>query len=205
MPIIKQCAQCGKEIKVSPSKNSAHNFCCRECYNQFHSKNTKECKCETCGKIFKSNQKDNANRFCCRKCYNKWHNIKNKERTCPTCGKIFSAKSSEDKYCSVACHLYILHQTIKGENHPNWKGGVSKENDRRDNNDYKNWRQQVYQRDNYKCIKCGGKEKINAHHLYSWKYYPDLRYEVSNGITLCEKCHIELHQRCGYDSDQKMI
>lgn len=205
MPIIKQCAQCGKEIKVSPSKNSTNNFCCRECYNQFHSKNTKEYKCETCGKIFKSNQKDNANRFCCRKCYDEWHNIKDKERICPTCGKIFSAKTAGDKYCSQACHLYQLHLTNKGENHPNWKGGISKENDRRDSNDYKNWRQQVYQRDNYKCIKCGSKEKINAHHLYSWKYYPNLRYEVSNGITLCEKCHIELHQRCGYDSDQKMI
>ena len=34
MPIIKQCAQCGKTIKVSPSKNSKYNFCNRECYKE---------------------------------------------------------------------------------------------------------------------------------------------------------------------------
>lgn len=205
MPIIKKCSQCGKEIKVPPSKNSKNNFCCRECYNLFHSKNTKEYKCEVCGKIFKSNEQKNANRFCCRKCYDEWHRIKNKERVCPTCGKTFIAKSSEDKYCSRECHLQNLHQKMKGEGHPLWKGGVSKLNDHRDNNDYKNWRRQVYERDDYKCVKCGSKEKLNAHHILSWKHYPELRYDLDNGITLCEKCHIKIHQECGYDSDKKMI
>ena len=101
MPIIKQCALCGKEIKVSPSKNSQYNFCNRDCYNKFHkSKNKKIYKCEFCGKEFESINDKNANRFCSRECYNEAHKIKNKKRKCLTCGKYFMAKASEDKYCS---------------------------------------------------------------------------------------------------------
>ena len=71
---------------------------------------------------------------------------------------------------------------------------IKLENDNRDSNEYKQWRQQVYQRDNYKCVLCGSKEKLNAHHIKSWKDYPALRYDISNGTTLCEKCHIMYHQ-----------
>ena len=93
------CDYCNKEFKKYESKISKHNFCCRECYNKFHSQNVPICKCEICGKEFKGDQY-NANRFCSRKCYDIFHNIKNKERECPTCHKIFIAKSNEDKYCS---------------------------------------------------------------------------------------------------------
>lgn len=205
MPILKQCAWCGKDIKVSPSKNSKYNFCNRICYNSFHSKNTKEYICEVCGKHFKSNQPKNANRFCSRECYDKFHNIKNKIRICPICGKNFEARTNEDKYCSQECHLKNLHSIYKGPNHWNWQGGISKENDERDSNEYKQWRKQVYQKDNYKCQKCGNKIKLNAHHIFSWKYYPNLRYEVSNGMTLCEDCHIKIHQKYGYDTQERMI
>ena len=205
MAIIKQCAWCGKEIKISPSKNSKNNFCNKECYLAFHTQNTKEYTCEICGKKFKSSQHQNANRFCSRKCYNKFHNIKDKIRICPVCGKKFEAKTSEDKYCSQECHLKNLHFIYKGEQHWNWQGGISKENNNRDSNEYKQWRKQVYQRDNYECKKCGSKIKLNAHHILSWKYYPNLRYEVSNGITLCENCHIKIHQKYGYDCSKKMI
>ena len=73
LAIIKQCAQCGKEIKVYPSKDSKYNFCNRDCYNKFHKKNTKNYKCEICGKIFTSNNSQNANKFCSRNCYNMAH------------------------------------------------------------------------------------------------------------------------------------
>lgn len=205
MSIIKQCATCGKTIKVPPSKNSENNFCNRVCYNIFHSKNTKEYICETCGKIFRSCQPQNANRFCSRDCYNVFHNIKNKIRTCPVCNKIFEARTSEDKYCSQECHLKNLHSINSGVNHWNWQGGISKENDRHDSNEYKQWRTLIYQKDNYKCNKCGSKIKLNAHHILSWKHYPDLRYDISNGITLCESCHIKIHQKYGYDSMEKML
>lgn len=202
MPIIKQCAYCNQVIKVSPSKNSQYNFCNRNCYNKFHSKNLKSFICEICGKSFTSSNTKNANRFCSRDCYNQYHNIKNKKRQCLTCKEYFIAKTSEDKYCCRECYDKNRHMP-KGEYHWNWKGGLSVEKDKRDSNQYKQWRLAVYQRDNYCCVKCGSKDKLNAHHLKSWKNYPHLRYEISNGITLCEKCHIKYHQEYGYD-DKKL-
>jgi 5-methylcytosine-specific restriction endonuclease McrA len=55
---------------------------------------------------------------------------------------------------------------------------------------YKYWRKEVFKRDNYTCWICeeiGG--TLNAHHLFSWAKYPELRYHVPNGLTLCETCH----------------
>ena len=197
-----KCDNCNTEFEKYESKLGKNNFCCRECYLAFHSKNVFECKCEVCGKTFKGS-KYNANRFCSRECYNKVHSIKNKERICPKCNKIFIAKASEDKYCSWECYNSDRHMP-KGEEHWNWQGGISKINDRHDSNEYKEWRTNVYTRDGYKCIYCSSKEKINAHHIFSWKYYPEKRYDLNNGITLCEKCHIKVHQKYGYDSREEM-
>lgn len=194
--IIVICDTCGNQIEKYESKIGKNNFCNRNCYNKFHSKNTIEITCETCGKKITKN-KNSKDRFCSRKCYNDFHNIKNKERECPTCHKIFIAKSSENKYCSWECYNKDRHMPKK-ENHWNWKNGTSLINDNRDSFEYKNWRKSVYKRDNYKCVNCGSKQKLNAHHIKSWKDYPELRYEVENGITLCEKCHIQYHKDFGY-------
>lgn len=56
---------------------------------------------------------------------------------------------------------------------------------------YKNWRQQVYKRDHFRCQwpGCNEHKKLNAHHIKTWSEYPSLRYCVSNGITLCKNHH----------------
>jgi len=50
------------------------------------------------------------------------------------------------------------------------------------------WSRKVIQRDG-KCTQCGSTEKLEAHHLI--KRVDDWRkaYDISNGITLCHKCH----------------
>ena len=197
-----KCDTCGKNFEKYESKLGKHNFCCRECYLTFHSKETPKCICVICGKQFKG-MKYNANKYCSRECYMKDHRIKDKERICPKCGKAFTAKASEDKYCSWECYNSDRHMPA-GEDHWNWKGGISKINDNRDSVDYKKWRYKVYKRDSFKCVKCGSKEKLNAHHIFSWRFYPDKRYDVDNGITLCEDCHIKIHQKFGYNSKEKM-
>lgn len=61
---------------------------------------------------------------------------------------------------------------------------------------YKNWREKVFKRDNYTCKKCGKRGvEIQAHHVKPWALYPALRYEVNNGITLCNECHKEIHKK----------
>lgn len=194
--VLVQCDYCGKSFYKYPYKVSKHNFCNRECYLSYHKKTPINCVCEICGKTFEG-QKSNANRFCSRECYNIAHGIKNKQRYCPVCHKAFIAKQSEDIYCSQECYNKDRHPP-KGESHWNWQGGKSLLNNHRDSSEYKNWRQAVYQKDNYQCVLCGSKEKLNAHHIKSWKNYPELRYNISNGITLCEKCHIEYHKKHGY-------
>lgn len=52
------------------------------------------------------------------------------------------------------------------------------------------WRRRVYERDDYTCQGCFVRGvKLQAHHIKSWANFPDLRYEVSNGLTLCIECH----------------
>jgi 5-methylcytosine-specific restriction endonuclease McrA len=65
--------------------------------------------------------------------------------------------------------------------------------------EYRNWRRAVLKRDNYTCQICGRKSKkkrikLTAHHIKSFSEFPSLRYIVKNGITLCEKCHRQLHK-----------
>lgn len=197
-----KCDTCNQEFEKYESKLGKNNFCCRECYLKFHSKEVPICICQVCNKTFKGS-KYNANKFCSRECYNIFHNIKNKIRYCKKCGKIFTAKNNENKYCSWECYNNDRHMP-KGTEHWNWQGGKSKEKDEHDSFEYKQWRLNVYKRDEYKCVKCGSKEKINAHHIFAWKYYPDKRYDVKNGMTLCEKCHIKIHQKYGYNSREEM-
>ena len=59
--------------------------------------------------------------------------------------------------------------------------------------EYKLWRLAVYQRDGFECKKCGERMRkgrnIQAHHIRKWADFPELRYNVNNGITLCWRCH----------------
>lgn len=64
---------------------------------------------------------------------------------------------------------------------------------RESDSDYRIFRGNVLARDNYKCQCCGLKKKLHVHHIFSYKYYPSLRTDVNNGITLCKYCHQKYH------------
>ena len=63
----------------------------------------------------------------------------------------------------------------------------------RDYNDpiYKAWRVAIFKRDSFRCQfpGCKCKTKLNAHHIIRWADAPMLRFEVTNGITLCKMHH----------------
>ena len=57
--------------------------------------------------------------------------------------------------------------------------------------EYRQWRNDVFKRDNFTCIWCGDSKRSNlqADHIKQWVKYPELRFELSNGQTLCKECH----------------
>jgi len=80
----------------------------------------------------------------------------------------------------------------KGENNHQWKGGTSTFRMMiRRSKEYKNWRKSVFKRDHYACVKCEIKSKGNleAHHILPWSLYPNERFNIDNGMTLCIDCH----------------
>lgn len=83
--------------------------------------------------------------------------------------------------------------TMFGADNPSWKGGLlfRKREDRRGDSAYGEWRRQVWLRDNFKCkmsnLDCDG--RLEAHHILRWNDFPELRYELNNGITLCHHHH----------------
>lgn len=65
------------------------------------------------------------------------------------------------------------------------------------NKKYKAWRSSVYKRDGYKCVACLQKGYLNAHHLDGWNWCVERRYDVTNGVTLCWRCHAAFHRQYG--------
>lgn len=85
---------------------------------------------------------------------------------------------------------------FSGDKHPNWKGGITPENKRiRHSLEYKLWRTAVFERDSYACIWCGAKNGdgvavyLEADHIKAFAYFPELRFAIDNGRTLCKPCH----------------
>lgn len=48
-------------------------------------------------------------------------------------------------------------------------------------------------RDSYTCQKCYTKDgMIVSHHLVPWKENKAKRFDIENGLTLCQSCHAKL-------------
>lgn len=87
-----------------------------------------------------------------------------------------------------------------GKLNPNWQGGHSPERQSEyAKSVWKELAKSILKRDNYICQGCGAKhEKENrlvVHHIKQWAKYPKLRFEPNNLITLCERCHKNVHKK----------
>ena len=85
-----------------------------------------------------------------------------------------------------------LSESHKGERAYNWKGGTSNSVDKmiRRSLEYKLWREAVFKRDNWTCVWCGKRGgKLNADHIKPFSLFPELRFAIDNGRTLCVDCH----------------
>ena len=110
-----------------------------------------------------------------------------------SCGDVFQmtwANFSQGQRCPK-CWI----KNNKGENHYNWNPNLTdeeRENGRNCPENYQ-WRKAVLDRDNDHCQKCGISKNLEAHHILPWALFPELRFEVENGITFCKSCHDRYH------------
>jgi len=54
---------------------------------------------------------------------------------------------------------------------------------------HSDWSKLVIERDRFKCRQCGKESYLEAHHIWPQGAFPQLRYILKNGITLCHSCH----------------
>ena len=139
----------------------------------------------------------------CKPCYYKSiTGAKNSNYTgstvCPKCG---DKKKRGVKLCRECWRKYMP----RGKDSPQWKGGITKKYLRhiqgtRDNLSlgYINWRKEIFKRDNFTCQHCQRKSgKLVGHHIKNFKENDNLRLDIKNGITLCQKCHQLFHSLFG--------
>jgi len=55
-------------------------------------------------------------------------------------------------------------------------------------------RQMVFERDGYKCIKCGSKEFLHCHHKEGILWEPLQSADIDMCITVCKYCHMVIHK-----------
>lgn len=61
------------------------------------------------------------------------------------------------------------------------------------------WRKAVYEKDGWVCQACGKHSgELNAHHLDAYDSYPEKRFSLENGVTLCPSCHTKFHVAFGF-------
>ena len=52
------------------------------------------------------------------------------------------------------------------------------------------WSKAVRARDGGKCFICESKERLAAHHILPAKTWPECKFDIDNGITLCSRHHV---------------
>lgn len=174
---------CGYKYRESGGKKGKH-------YS--HTQRARIAICPVCGKEFRAvnDYKCRKAVYCSKEC---WSKRATEKRKCPVCGKQFETSTKRNKiYCSQKCRD-LAYRERKGELSNFWQGGKTKESDLlRTSAEYREWRLAVFKRDNFTCQKCGQRARdIEAHHIKERCKYPELIFDVGNGLTLCHECHKE--------------
>lgn len=192
MPLIK-CEHCGTEFHRPPSHAAISKYCSRSCYAGAM-RIQSVVVCETCGVEFDKKPSQIArskHNYCSPSCA--WKAARKREiKHCEWCGKQLEripAWQNNRHFCSKRCAGHGT-QGIGPESRQ-WKGG--RRVLQRDRS--KAWARDVKERAGYVCEVCGAIENLHAHHIASFAENPNLRYDVSNGICVCESCHWAFHHR----------
>ena len=191
----KPCPTCSKDMH-------RQSRMCQECWKESHARpdNYVTRRCKQCNRDFTVHISRIARGravYCSRKCARSGSPTRKKSTpivTCLNCGKEFRKYKSEIKktkngrhFCSHQCYYQYNHK----DHHCQWKGGQHE----RMNPQSSEWRRAVISRDKGLCRRCLGTSRLEAHHIRPFSTHPELRWEVSNGLTLCHNCHVLFRHR----------
>jgi len=169
MKIKKRCIICNKDFEVIESRIDA-KYCSKKCYFSDMSRIAKE---------------NGFGKWMIGKKATEETKIKMKENSYWK-GKKRPEFTEEHKRKIAESNL-----GLKGEKSKRWIKDRTKlmKRDERNDSAYQNWAKEVKKRDNYQCKICGIKDNLISHHILPWKDFPEERYNINNGITLCQTHH----------------
>lgn len=207
----KICTMCGvekplSEFRVRKKKGTNEKYHisqCRYCENNRYSH-----VCEICGCEFTNKHKQS--KYCSKECTAKAFSKKITYK-CENCGKEVKVKpyyynKARHHYCSDKCcreHRPIWYKGDLIYNYNPNRTNAQRKKERKSNEDMK-FINGVKKRDNYTCACCkkrGG--VLVSHHINSYNYYEEGRYDIDNGITLCQECHLNFHKEYGFGDNNK--
>lgn len=220
MLVVRKCKFCGNDFTCQSWRKTAG--CCIS-HGKFKIKSQI---CLNCGNEFKPRQElhnGKPAKYCSKKCadiakigINNYPYTRIK-KICVICGTEFDVipfRQFTKHTCSKECHIEWLKKRIISlktrikiskshlkEKAYNWKGDNATRIERKtlmSHMDYRIWRLSIFNRDNFTCQNCGKRNTyLQAHHIKPWSLYPNLRYDINNGITLCKECHKLTDSYCG--------
>ena len=161
-----KCVTCGGEFQVVPARLKTAKFCSNKCAGVWRRSNF---------------SRENNPNF-------RGGTLKN----CHECGAEFWARPAmaDQKFCSKPCADKGGFR-FRGEDHPNYRNDARR---RTRGGPHHRWVNAVISRDRATCQECGATDvELHAHHIKPYRDFPEFRFDVSNGITLCFKCHWALH------------
>jgi hypothetical protein len=169
--IEKKCSICGLVFYVSPSRATGQH-------------ERKVCGLE-CSGVLTSRRKHPM--------LGKHHSLESKEKNrLAHIGQKAWNRGLKGYMAGEQHHWFGLNRS--GENNPTYikdRTKLKKTDREYSNSAYMNWMKAVKNRDGWKCRiadkNCSG--RLESHHILPWRDYPELRYEINNGITLCRHHH----------------
>lgn len=199
-----KCQQCKKEFNIWPYvlKKGIGKFCSKKCQNISQiTKIIKNCLiCNIKFNIFPSVIKRGKGKYCSVSCAiqaksgQKNYNWKKPILiNCLICYNKFGispCRKNSAKLCSRKCQNKWMSENFKGENGHGWIDGRTPINFTiRNSAKYIEWAKDIKERDDFICQICkirGG--KLRSNHIKKFSDYPEFRFNLNNGITICESC-----------------
>lgn len=133
--------------------------------------------------------------FCSQECQIRYLKSKSFNFPCCICGKVVFTQPAQMKYrnrktCGRNCNGK-LRRIVAAKRRIDL-GYTKHQLDRlaRYSPEAKKWRMAIFERDDFTCQICKIRGTyLEADHIKPFAYFPELRYDLTNGRTLCRPCH----------------